>query len=57
MSDFIIRPFAWADIPAITAIYRHYVANTVVTFDTEAPGEAAMADKLRRTSSSRAIPC
>ena len=25
MTDFVIRPFAWADIPAITAIYRHYV--------------------------------
>ena len=46
MSDVILRPFAWSDIPAITAIYRHYVDNTAITFDTEAPGEAAMAEKF-----------
>ncbi|GLQ12194.1 N-acetyltransferase [Devosia yakushimensis] len=42
----ILRPFAWADVPAITAIYRHYVDNTAITFDTEAPSEAAMAEKF-----------
>lgn len=41
-----IRPFAWCDVPAITAIYRHYVLKTVVTFDTEPPGETAMAEKF-----------
>ncbi|MBU1307017.1 MAG: GNAT family N-acetyltransferase [Alphaproteobacteria bacterium] len=45
MSEIILRPFTWADIPAITAIYRHYVEHTAITFDTEVPGEAAMAEK------------
>jgi L-amino acid N-acyltransferase YncA len=45
MPDTILRPFAWSDIPAITAIYRHYVDNSAITFDTEAPGEAAIAEK------------
>lgn len=42
----ILRPFQWADIPAITAIYKHYVDHTAITFDTEAPGEPAMAEKF-----------
>jgi L-amino acid N-acyltransferase YncA len=46
MSDVILRPFEWRDIPAITAIYRHYVEHTAITFDTEAPGEPAMAEKF-----------
>lgn len=45
MSDFQLRPFQWSDIPAITTIYRHYVENTAITFDTEAPGEEAIAEK------------
>lgn len=40
------RSFAWSDIPAITAIYRHAVETSVATFDTEAPGERFMADKF-----------
>jgi L-amino acid N-acyltransferase YncA len=40
------RHFAWSDIPAITAIYRHAVETSVATFDTEAPGETFMADKF-----------
>lgn len=51
MSDTILRPFAWSDIPAITAIYRHYVETSAITFDTEPPGEEAIAEKyagLRR---------
>lgn len=43
---FVFRPFAWSDIPAITAIYRHAVDTSVATFDTEAPGEAFMAEKF-----------
>lgn len=46
VSDIILRAFQWRDIPAITAIYRHYVENTAITFDTEAPGEPAMAEKF-----------
>ncbi|HEV7277940.1 MAG TPA: GNAT family N-acetyltransferase [Devosiaceae bacterium] len=43
MPDFLIRPFAWGDVPAVTAIYRHYVENSTATFDTVVPSEAAMA--------------
>ncbi|WEK04233.1 MAG: GNAT family N-acetyltransferase [Candidatus Devosia phytovorans] len=46
MSDFLLRPFRWSDVPAITAIYKHYVEQTAITFDTEVPGEAAMAEKF-----------
>lgn len=45
MSDFILRPFRWSDVPAITRIYRHYVDHTAITFDTDAPGEEAIAEK------------
>ncbi|QQR39140.1 GNAT family N-acetyltransferase [Devosia rhizoryzae] len=45
MSDFVLRPFQWSDVPAITTIYRHYVDHTAITFDTEAPGEEAIAEK------------
>jgi L-amino acid N-acyltransferase YncA len=45
MPDFLLRPFQWSDVPAITTIYRHYVENTAITFDTEAPGEEAIAEK------------
>jgi len=46
VSEFRLRPFQWSDVPAITAIYRHYVDQTAITFDTEAPGEPAMAEKF-----------
>lgn len=46
LSDFAIRSFAWSDVPAITAIYRHYVEHSTATFDLEAPGETFMADKF-----------
>lgn len=46
MSDYQLRAFRWADLPAITAIYRHYVEETAITFDTEVPSEAAMAEKF-----------
>jgi phosphinothricin acetyltransferase len=42
----MLRDFAWSDVPAITKIYAHYVANSVATFDTEAPGETFMAEKF-----------
>lgn len=47
---FDLRPFAWKDVPAITDIYAHYVRNSVVTFDTEPPSEAAIAEKYGRLS-------
>ncbi len=46
MSDLSIRPFAWSDVPGITAIYRHYVDHSTATFDLEAPGETFMAEKF-----------
>jgi L-amino acid N-acyltransferase YncA len=46
MSDFTIRPFAWSDVPAITAIYAHYVEHSTATFDLEPPGETFFADKM-----------
>ena len=46
MSDLTLRPFDWRDVPAITAIYAHYVANSTATFDTEAPGQTFIADKF-----------
>jgi L-amino acid N-acyltransferase YncA len=45
MSDITLRDFSWSDIPAITEIYRYYVDHTAITFDTEAPGEDAIAEK------------
>ena len=45
MSDFLLRPFQWGDVLAIAAIYKHYVENTAITFDTEVPSEAAIAEK------------
>jgi L-amino acid N-acyltransferase YncA len=45
VSDYQLRQFEWADVPAITAIYKHYVENTAITFDTEVPGEEAIAEK------------
>lgn len=46
MTDCQLRPFRWADVPALTAIYAHYVQHSAITFDTEAPGEPAMAEKF-----------
>lgn len=42
----LIRPFAWGDVPAITAIYRHYVEHSTATFDLTAPDEVFMAEKF-----------
>ncbi len=46
MSDLVLRPFAWSDVPAITATYRHYVEHSTATFDIAPPGETAMAEKF-----------
>jgi phosphinothricin acetyltransferase len=45
-SDVLIRPFAPADVPALTRIYAHYVTDTVITFETVPPGEAEMAARF-----------
>ena len=46
MSDLVIRPYAPADIPAVTRIYGHYVRETVITFETSEPDEAEMANRF-----------
>jgi L-amino acid N-acyltransferase YncA len=46
VSDIALRPFHWGDVPQITAIYRHYVEHSTATFDLEAPGPTAMAEKF-----------
>jgi phosphinothricin acetyltransferase len=45
-TDLILREFRWGDVPAITALYAHYVRSSVATFDTEPPGESQMAEKF-----------
>ncbi len=47
MSDLIIRPYSPADIAAVTRIYGHYVRETVITFETEVPDEAEMANRFK----------
>lgn len=42
----MIRPLLSADIPDITAIYNHYIAHTVVTFDTTLLTPADMQARL-----------
>lgn len=46
MTSAQLRPFAWSDVPAITAIYRHYVEHSTATFDLDAPGETYIAEKF-----------
>lgn len=41
-----IRPATVADCAAVADIYRHYVENTVATFDLEAPPEGHWETKL-----------
>ena len=42
----IFRSFAWSDVPAIAQIYAHYVRDTVITFETEVPTAASMAERF-----------
>lgn len=41
-----IRPATQADAPAIAAIYNHYIANTVITFEEDAVGAPDMAARI-----------
>lgn len=43
-----IRLATLADAPAITAIYRPYVEDTLVSFELEAPDAAAMAGRMAK---------
>jgi phosphinothricin acetyltransferase len=51
MSDLVIRPYTPIDIPAVTRIYGHYVRDTVITFETEEPDEAEMANRFSTIAS------
>jgi phosphinothricin acetyltransferase len=42
----MIRPVASEDAPAIAKIYAHYVEESVVTFDMEAPDVTAWREKI-----------
>lgn len=43
-----IRPANSADAAAIAAIYAHYVCNSVITFEVEAPDASEMATRIAR---------
>ena len=45
-----IRPVTLADALAIAAIYAHYVDETVVTFEEEAPDAAEMVRRIETTT-------
>ena len=47
----MIRKVTTADIPAITAIYNHYITDTTVTFEVDTLSERQMADRIRDISS------
>lgn len=46
----MIRPAEPADMPAVAAIYAHYVEHTVITFDFEAPSVEEWQARLRGAS-------
>jgi L-amino acid N-acyltransferase YncA len=46
MSGALVRPAAATDAAAIAAIYNHYVASSVITFEEEAVPAQAMAARL-----------
>lgn len=50
MTSLIFRPYDSANAASIAAIYGHYVKNSVVTFDLEAPDAAQIHEKLSRIS-------
>ena len=41
----LVRPATAADIPAITAIYRHHVLHGLASFEIEPPDAIEMADR------------
>ena len=47
--DYSIRPATADDLPAILALYRHYVRNSVVTFDEKPPTIRAFRSKFEHT--------
>lgn len=47
----IIRPFERDDASACRSIYRHYVENTVITFEEQTPPEPEFEERLRLIAS------
>jgi len=47
--DFSLRDATVEDLPAVLALYRHYVRNSVVTFDEKAPTLAAYRSRFLHT--------
>ncbi|HHB81900.1 MAG TPA: N-acetyltransferase family protein [Devosia sp.] len=47
-TDIILRPYLPDDAAQITDIYAHYVNNTVISFDLEAPDKNYMQEKFTR---------
>ena len=45
-----IRLATLADALQISAIYRPYVESTFISFETQAPGEAEMAERMRKVT-------
>ncbi len=42
----MIRPASAQDAPALAGIYNHYIANTIITFETEAVSPQEMATRI-----------
>jgi phosphinothricin acetyltransferase len=49
--DTVIRPAVESDVAVIVAIYNHYVAHTVITFEEEAVPATQMAERIRDVQS------
>ena len=48
MSAFAVRLAQPEDVPAITAIYQHYVLTHTATFEVDPPDSAEMASRMQR---------
>lgn len=57
MSDITIRPAQQSDLPALLAIYNHYVVNTPITFDIEPRTLAQRQEWLDQFSSGGKYQC
>ncbi|MBQ5770171.1 MAG: N-acetyltransferase, partial [Clostridia bacterium] len=44
--DYLIRPAQTSDAREISEIYRYYVSNTAITFDTVPPTENEISEKI-----------
>jgi len=46
MTSIVLRPYSNSDAPALSAIYGHYVKNSVVTFDLDVPDAGQIEKKF-----------